>query len=238
MANETYPFLKFLSDYWTVIAGVAATIAYLTEKTITYYKDSKKKKQAYHKVFTGVLKLYYSYQKHKIIYREEAVLGLPNEIYIVIAKHLDSFNADIDSFKKIIDEETEIIPEISLTTYAMFDIIDRFRVVDRISASGQPNTAITDNEKLVIRRGQFFALEEFLTEFFKDVIQEIRNKTLVSKKFTERLFYLDSDEYEREAIAEQINIMRRYYESLHRQGMLPSEIYNALLEQLTLPTNE
>jgi len=236
-SESTNPFLKFLTDYWPQIVGVIAALAYLTEKAIIYYKESKKKKQAYHKVFTGAIKLYYSYQKHRVLYREEAVLGMPNEIYIVIVKHLDSFNADIDSFKNIIEEETEIIPEISLTTHAMFDIIDRFRVIDRISASGQPNTEISDNEKLVIRRAQFFALEEFLSEFFKDVIEEIRKKTLVSKTFTNRLFYLNSDEYEREAIVEQINIMKRYYESLHRQDALPEEIYNQLLEQLKSPEN-
>jgi hypothetical protein len=160
MADEqTNTFLKFLSDYWTVIAGGAAAVAYITEKVVAYYKETKKKKEAYHKVFTGVIKLYYSYQKHKIIYQEEAILGLPNEIYVVLANHMDTFNSDIEAFKVIIDEETEIIPEISLTTHAAFDILDRFRVIDRISASGQPGTVIGDNEKLVIRR----ALSDFFT---------------------------------------------------------------------------
>ncbi|MGE0636128.1 MAG: hypothetical protein AB7P01_06795 [Bacteroidia bacterium] len=239
MDNETtHPFIQFLSDYWTVIAGVAATIAYLTEKLFTYYTDNKKKKEAYHKVFTGTIKLYFSYQKHRMIYQEQAVLGMPNDIYNVIAKHLDTFNSDIEAFKLVIDEEADIIPEISLTTYAMFDIVDRFRVVDRITTSGQPNTEITDNEKLVIRRAQFSALEEFMTDFFKDVIEEIRKKTLVSKDFTKRLFYLDTEEYQQEAMTEQMNIMRRYYQSLHRQGMLPDEVFNHLLQQLTPPTND
>ena len=120
----------------------------------------------------------------------------------------------------------------------MFDTIDRFRVVDRIATSGQPNIEITDNEKLVIRRAQFSALEEFMTEFFKDVIEEIRKKTLVSKDFTNRLFYLDTEDYQQEAMTEQMNIMKRYYESLHRQGMLPDEVFNHLLQQLTPPTND
>lgn len=240
MDNETtHPFLKFLLDYWPIIAGLGATVAYLTEKFISYYNDNKRKKQAYHKVFTGTLKLYFSYQKHKQIYQEQAILGMPNEIYVIIAKHLDTFNQDIEAFKKIIDEETEIIPEICLTTYAMFDMVDRFRVIDRISSSGQLDTEITDNEKLVIRRGQFFALEEFMSEFFKDTIEEIRKETLVKKSFTERLFYLDTEKYQIEAMTEQMNLMKRYYQSLHRQGMLPEEIFQGLMQQIQLPkTNE
>ena len=112
MANETtHPLIQFISDYWTVIAGVAATIAYLTEKIITYYSNNKKKKEAYHKVFTGTIKLYFSYQKHRMIYQEQAVLGMPDDIYVQIAKHLDSFNNDIEAFKQVIDEEVDIIPE-------------------------------------------------------------------------------------------------------------------------------
>lgn len=238
MDNETaHPLIKFLSDYWTVIAGVAATIAYLTEKLVSFYKDNKKKKEAYHKVFTGTIKMYFSYQKHKMIYQEQALLGMPDEIYIVIAKHLDTFTNDIENLKKVIDEETDIIPEISLTTFAMFDIVDRFRVIDRISSSGQFETEVTDKEKLVIRRAQFFALDEFMSEFFKDVIEEIRKETLVDKSFTKRLFYLDSEDYQQEAVIEQMNLMKRYYESLHRQGMLPDEVYIALIEQISQPTS-
>ncbi len=239
MNNETTnKFIQFLSDYWTIIAGGAATIAYLTEKIITYYTDNKKKKEAYHKVFTGTIKLYFSYQKHRIIYQEQAVLGMPDDIYILITKHLDSFNMDIEKFKQVIDEETHIIPEISISTYAMFDIVDRFRLIDKISTSGQPNTEITDNEKLVIRRAQFSALEEFMKEFFKDVIEEIRKQTLVSKKFTKRLFYIDSREYLQKAMKEQMNIMKRYYQSLNRQGVLPEEVFNHLIQQIEQSIND
>ncbi len=238
MSDTINSLIKFLSENWTIIAGIAATIAYVTEKLISYFKENKKKKESYHKVFTGTIKLYFSYQKHKMLYQEETFMGFPDEIYMVIVKYLDTFNHDIENFKKIIEEETDIIPEISLTTYAMFDIIDRFRVVDRISSSGQPNTDITDSEKLTIRRAHFFALEEFMNDFFKDVIEEIRKETLVSKKFTNRLFYLDSEDYQQETFQEQMNIMKRYYESLHRQGELSEEVYQALLEQMSLPKIE
>ena len=226
--------LKFLSDHWTIIAGAVAVVSYLLEKIVRYYTNNKKKKEAYHKVFTGTIKFYFSYQKHRMIYQEEPLLEMPNEIYTVITKHLDTFNTDIADFKVIIYKETEVIPEIFLTTYAIFDIVDRFRFIDRLSSSGESDTEFDDTEKIIIRRAYFYALEEVMAELFENVIEEIRKRTLVRKSFTKRLFYLDSKEYQDEAVKKQMNLMKRYYVSLKRQGILSDEDFSKLIKQTKL----
>jgi hypothetical protein len=226
--------IKYLSENWTVIAGIGAMLAYIAEKLVSYYLENKKKKEAYHRVFTGTIKLYFNYNKAQLLYRE-SIITLPDEAYIFVAKYVDTFNSDILAFKKIIDEETEIIPEIALTTHALFDVVERLQVIDKISASGQLDVPITDKEKLIIRRAQFYALREFLEDFFREAIEEIRKRTFVGKKFTKRLFHFGSEQYQKEAIKEQLKIMRRYYESLHKQGIIPDEAYSVLINQLVPP---
>lgn len=231
MENETTStFIKLLTDNWALISGIGVILAYLIEKIIIYFSNNKKKREAYDKIFNGTFKLYLSYFKHKLIYQEEADFAIPDEIYINISKNLDTLNSDIDAFKRIIDDESNIVPEILLQTYGMFDIIDRFRVVDRISSSGLSNIEITDIQKLKIRRAQFFALDEFMTDFFKDIIEAIRKKTSVNKNFTTMLFSFDTQEKKEEAIEIQSKLLRRYFQSLKNQDVLSTEDYNQIIE--------
>lgn len=72
-----------------------------------------------------VTKLYFSYIKHKSIYSEESSFNIPDEIYSVIVKHIDTFNSDIDEFKLSVDKESEVIPEIIIETHILFDTIDK-----------------------------------------------------------------------------------------------------------------
>lgn len=224
--------LDFIKNNWTIIVGLGATIAYIIEKIISFNNGKKKKRESYNRVFTGLIKLYYSYIKHKGLYSEKAIFGVPDEEYIQVVKHIDTFDSDIQKFQNLLIDEVEIVPEISLKVHTVFEIIDRFGVIDRIGNSGIPNTEISDEEKLSIKRAQFFALDEFLSDFFKDIIEEIAKKTSVKKKFINDLFYLGSDEHEKETFDEQLKLIKRYYESLNRQGKMPNEVFMFLTNQL------
>jgi|SRR5690554_501620 len=227
--------VEFIEKYWTYIVASGTIIAYLFEKGRTLWLDTNKKKTAYNRVFTSVVKLYFSYIKHKTLYSEESPFNFPDEIYSVIIKHIDTFNSDIDEFKESVDKESEVIPEIIIQTHILFDTIDRMRVMDKMKNSGAVEVQeMTEQENIGVKRALFHSLEEIFQEFFKDIITDIQKHTTVKKSFINNLFYFESDEYFSEAEEEQKKIMKRYYESLNRQGLLPNEVFNELLKQMNL----
>lgn len=227
--------IEFIQKYWTYIVAFGTVVAYLFDKGRNIWVETKKKKTAYNRVFTSVTKLYFSYIKHKTLYSEESPFNFPDEIYSVIVKHIDTFNSDLDEFKLSVDKESEVIPEIIIQTHILFDTIDRMRVMDKMKSSGVEEVQeMTERENIAIKRAQFHALEEIFKEFFQDIITDIQKHTTVKKSFVKNLFYFESDEYFKEAEEEQRKIMRRYYESLNRQGLLPDEIFNALIQEMNL----
>ena len=227
--------IELIQKYWTYIVGFGTLAAYLFEKGRAFWLETRKKKTAYNRVFTSVIKLYFSYIKHKTLYSEKSPFNFPDEIYSVIVKHIDTFNSDLDEFKLAVDKESEIIPEIIIQTYLLFDTIDRMRVMDKMKSSGATEVQeITEQENIVIKRALFHSLEDLFKEFFKDIITDIQKQTTVKKSFISNLFYFESEEYFSEVEEEQRKIMKRYYESLNRQGLLPDEIFNALLQEMNL----
>lgn len=227
--------IEFIQKYWTYIVAFGTLTAYLFEKGRTLWLETRKKKTAYNKVFTSVIKLYFSYIKHKTLYSEKSPLNFPDEIYTAMVKHIDTFNSDLDEFKLAIDKESEIIPQVIIQTHILFDTIDRVRVMDRMKNSGAKEAQeITEQENIAIKRALFHSLEEVFKEFFKDIITDIQKHTTVKKAFIKNLFHFETEEYSKEAEDEQRKLMRRYYESLNRQGLLADEIFNLLIQEMEL----
>lgn len=230
---------EFIKTYWTYFVAFATVMAYLFDKGYTLWTDKKKKQQAYNRTFTSVVKLYYSYLKHKKIYSEETPGNFPEEIYVKVVKHLNSFNDDLDEFKNSVLKESEIIPEISIQAHMLFDTIERTRVLDKMKLAEDPALdEISEKDDLAVKRAQFYAMGEIYDEFFTDIITEMRKHTTVKKEFVERLFYFKSSEYEKEAEKEQKRIMIRYFESLNRQGVLPDEVFDYLMTEMNLKETE
>lgn len=227
--------IEFIEKYWIYIVSFGTISAYLFEKGRTLWLDKNKKKTAYNRVFTSIVKLYFSYIKHKTIYSEESPFDFPDDIYSVIVKHIDNFDSDIDEFKESVDKESEIIPEIIIQSYMLFDAIDRMRVFDRIKNSGALGVQeITEPEYIGIKRAHFHSLEEIFKEFFHDIITDIQKYTSTKKSFLKNLFYFESEEYIIEAEEDQKNIIKRYYESLNRQGLLPDENLKEIMNHMSL----
>jgi len=220
--------IDFIEKHWELILGGGATVAYLTEKIISYISDRKRKKQAYNRLFTGLIKLYHSYLKNKQVFAEKQVFDLPDEIWATVAKHLDNFQDDLKEFKDCVNRETKIIPEISINFHFLFDAVGRLTVIDKIKIIETSLSMPTDQVKLIIKRAQFYALQEKLDDYFNDLIDETCKKTTVTKEFVKRLKELNTDKELREMAIEQEKIMYRYLESLYRQGALPENVYNQL----------
>jgi len=227
--------IEFIEKYWTYLVAIGTVIAYLFEKGRTIWNEKNAKKTSYNRLLTSVLKLHFSYIKHSELYAEKPPMNFPDDMYIPMLKHLDTFNKDLDEFKITVDRESDIVPEIIIQTHMLFDAIDRLRIVDRMQAKNTENhIQISDKESVGIKRAQFYAMSEMYEDFFDEIINDLHKKTTTSTDFINRIKYFKTDEYKNEVAEEQTKTMRKYYESLHRQGLLPDELYNILLKEFKL----
>ena len=227
--------IEFIEKHWTYIVTFGTVIAYLFEKGRAIWLEKRLKRTSYNRIFTAVLKLYFSYLKHAEFYSEKAPLNFPDEIYIPMLKHLTNFNSDIDEFKQIVDKESDIVPEIMIQTHMLFDAVDRIRIVDRIQASNPQNhLQLSDTESLGVKRAQFYAMKEIYDEFFEEIIDNLQEKTCTSTDFIEKIKYFNTEEYQKENNIEQRKTMKKYYESLKRQGIISEEEFYSTLKEYEL----
>ena len=227
--------IEFLEKHWSYLVAIGTIAAYLFEKGRTIWLEKKAKKTSYNRLFTAVLKLYFSYLKHTELFAEKPPRNFPDEMYIPMLKHLNTFNSDIEEFKQTVDKESDIVPEIIIQTHMLFDAIDRIRIVDRMQATNIDNhIQISDTENIGIKRAQFYAMKETYDSFFDEIITDLQKKTITSTDFINRIKYYKTEEYKNDVAEEQTKTIKRYYESLHRQGLLPDELYNILLNEFGL----
>ena len=90
--------IEFIAKNWTYLVAFATVIAYVFEKSYSFWSDRKKKQQAYNRTFVAIVKFFYSYQKHKSLYEEEPLFNLPDSAFYIISKHIDTFNNDLEHF--------------------------------------------------------------------------------------------------------------------------------------------
>lgn len=225
--------IEFIEENWTYIVAIGTVLTYLFEKGRTIYLDRKKKKTSHDRLLTAVLKLNFSYLKHKQLYSEKPPFNFPDEEYQPILRHLDSFDKDINEFKLSVDSESDINPGILINTHQLFEIIDRFRIVDRIKAKEGENR-ISEEERIGVKRAQFYAFEKIFEDFFDEIIEDLSKKSSATKSFLKALKKTKTEEYKLELFEEQKETMKRYYESLNRQGLIPKEVYDFLVPNLVL----
>lgn len=223
---------KFIAENWTYLVALATVIAYIFDKLYSFWSDKKKKQQAYNRTFVAVVKFFYSYQKHKSLYGEEPFFNLPENVFHIISKHIDTFDNDLENFKESILKESEIIPEISIQSHIMFEFADRLRIMDNISLSEPELSEMNDQQKIMTKRAMFSATKNIFDDFFKDIITRVQKRADVKKEFQERLIYFGTAEYEKEHFKLQKEIMNRYLESLCRQGAFPKEVLELISQEL------
>ncbi|MCD2259132.1 hypothetical protein [Psychroserpens luteolus] len=227
--------IAFIEKYWTYIITIGTVIAYLFDKGRTIWIEKKAKQVSYNRLFSSVLKLHFSYIKHTELYAEKPPMNIPDEMFIPMIEHIDTFSTDIDEFKKTIDRESDIVPEIIIQTHNLFDTIDRIRIVDRMQEKNSKNNIeVSESENIAVKRALFYAMSETFDDFFEDIILQLHKKSSSSHDFVSMLKHFKTDEYKEEVAFEQKKIMKRYYESLNRQGLIPNEVYNALLTEFKL----
>jgi hypothetical protein len=212
--------MEFVSKNWTYIVAFFSVAAYLLEKFYNFWIDRKKKQEAYNRIFVAIVKLFYSYQKHKNLYAEKPSINLPDEVYSLIVKHIDTFDNDLEYFKESIIKESEIIPEISIESHLLFELSDRILILDIMGLVETVISEMTNEQKLMAKRAQFYSLEKVFDEFFENILEKVRKRADVKKEFMDKLSYFGTLEYEIENFNFQKEIAKKYLDSLYRQGAI------------------
>ncbi|MGM0589448.1 MAG: hypothetical protein ACQETE_13585 [Bacteroidota bacterium] len=212
--------LIFVKTYWSHIIAISAGLGFIIKLGYQIWSDRKKKKQAYNRVFSAIIKLYYSYLRHKNIYSEEIPFHIPEEEIANAVNLLDTFENDLQNFSDAIMEETAIIPEASFKAHLLFRDIESTRIIDKIDSIDDDSKESINHQKLVVNRALFYATEEVFDDFFNDIIKDISNHTSVNSSFIEKLLNLNNSETETYINENREAFLKKYIESLQRQGVL------------------
>lgn len=224
--------LEFISKNWTYVVASGTVVAYGLDKFYNLWNDKKKKQQAYNRTFIALVKIFYSYQKHRSLYIEKPSFNFPAEVYPLLTKHLDTFEKDLETFKDSILKEAEIIPEISIESHVLFELADRISIMDRISLIEPVVSDMTNEHRLMSKKAQFHSMKEIFDDFFKNIIEKVYKRADVNKEFLNKLFYYGTEEYDIENFNTQKQIMIKYLESLYRQGAFSKEEFDLIANNL------
>ena len=227
-----FEFLNSLSEAWktalaTVTVGLLVFIATMLtlifssrNNKLNYKlqieKEKGEKQKSYNRVLGSFLKVYHSYLKHNLLFSEEKHKFAADNQLLLVAEKIDNLTRDIESFKKTIDEESEILPEITFLLHTILDILDRFEIINS-EISSDFGLGEVENPKLILKRAQAFAVKEILDNSFQELIKKIAIKADVSDEFLLELKEYNSQTYEQISLEYQDEIFKRFLESLSRQ---------------------
>lgn len=224
--------IELLEKNWFLVGALGTVLGFLMDRGYSYWKDAKERRQSYNRLLTSVVKLYASFIKHSNLYSENFFIDLPNEAIEYLCKHLDSFDKDLKNFKLEIEKESNLVPEISIQAFELFNLLDNLNLVNSIGQSMNTEGISNESEVLVMKRAYFFALDEVLNAYFKDTIIEIQKRTKLSKDLILILNSINSDEDKKEQNEIRIKIINLYFESLVRQRVIPVEALEGIKEEL------
>jgi hypothetical protein len=199
--------LDFIKEYWLYIVAICSAIAVFYDKFLAFVNERKKKKQAYNRVFSAIIKIYYSYLKYKLLY-SEIKINVPDKFFLEIIKNIDNFKSDLDLFKISVFAEAEIIPEVTFKVNHLFEILERLTIFDKMKLN--TSFEFNDDQELLIKRAQVYSVEETFDNFFLEIMNEVKAHTKVSKKFMKQLQYINTDEFRNENKSEQMKVFDRY----------------------------
>jgi hypothetical protein len=224
--------LELLQKNWFLVGAFGTLLGFGIDRGYNFWKEKKSKQQAYNRLFTAVTRMYFSFIRHTNLYDENPLLELPLEIYAPIIKNADTFKADLKEYKTIVESESELMPEIAIQANELFDLLESVNTIDKLGATLQPNKDSSDQEIIGVKRAYFYSIESKMNEYFKETLEEIKRESSVSKEFANRMQNINSDESRTEQSEFRMDLMKRYFESLIRQGLIPKEIGDELIKAL------
>ena len=186
--------------------------------------DAQDRQKSYNRVMGSLLKTYRSYLNHKMLYAETGVKSIPDKLLIMQLDNLDSFEAEIVYFQQVTNEESEIIPELTIYIHELLDFLNRFKIISKNLSSSEQIEGVDqslseqiDQFKLAIKRAHNYSYEELLDQCFLDLLNLISKKADVSEDFMNEVKMFDSEEMASETLKFQEKIKTRMQESINRQ---------------------
>lgn len=224
--------IELLEKNWFLVGAFGAVLGFAIDRGYNYWKEARERRQSYNRLLTSVVKMYASFIKHSNLYSENFFIDLPNEAIEYLGKHLDSFDRDLKNYKSEIEKESNLVPEISIQAFELFNLLDNLNLVNSIGQSMNAEGVSSESEVLVMKRAYFSALDEVLNVYFKDTLLEIQKRTKLSKELKSILSSINSDEDKKEQNEIRFKIIERYFESLVRQGAITIEAMKEIKTEL------
>lgn len=188
----------------------------LKRDELDFAKDKYERQKAYNRVLGSFLKLYHSYLQHQYIFNENGLKVIPDEYLLAIVEKIDNLDVEILLFKKIVSEESAILPELTIYLHEIQNLLSRFVIVAEQFSKDNSDIEGKDT-KLLIQRAHSYAVKEMLDEYFEDLIEKLAIKADVSEDFLNEIRKFNSDETIEKNMESQSEIMKRFFESLSKQ---------------------
>lgn len=226
--------IEWLQHNWFLVGALGTLLGFSLDKGYNFWKDRKEKQQAYNRLFTAVIKMYASFIKHGNLYNDEPFFNLPDEMFVTLSQSADTFSEDLITYQKAIDRENNLLPEIAIQANELFTLLDTVNLVNKISLAN-PTQQPSPTEILKMKRAYFYMLDEKLNIYFKDTLNEIRKNASLSKEFSKIVDEINSEKDKEEQHQIRISLLKRYFESLVRQGLMPVEFLTEIENELLKP---
>lgn len=221
---------KILNDSTTIASLLVGTLGFFTailtivitsrnnkrNYKLIENKENREKSKSYNRVLGCLLKVYRSYIMHKQLYNENGMANFPDKALVEFIYKIDKFENEIAKFKQVVDEESEIIPEITMSLDELLDILSRFELLSEQIPKSNSNT---DSKMLflIFKRAHIYAVSELLDEYFKEIILEISKRSEVDNEFIKALQDFESEDAIEISVDIQKTVLDRMMESLSRQ---------------------
>ena len=205
--------LGFLSAIGTLIF---TTINNKRNFKLQLDKNEREKSKAYNRVLGNFLKVYHSYIKHKHLLNENGIKKIPDFALEQVIEKVDHFEKEIEKFKVVVDQESEIIPELTIQLHEILDLLNRFQLMSEQFRNNEFDINLQQN-KLVFKRAFVYSIKDLLDEYFTDLINELSQRAEVSEEFNENLAIFNSEEAIEKNLELQDKLFERLLDSLSRQ---------------------
>ena len=227
MTEQQEPFLSNTTAIISLIIGglgfisAIGTLIFTTRNDNRNYiiqadKNEREKSKAYNRVLGNFLKVYHSYIKHKYLLNENGMENIPDSAFEQIIDKIDNFEYEIKKFRIVIDNESEIIPELTIQLHEIMDLLGRFEIMTEQFKNNAFDLNLQKN-KLVLKRAFIFSIKDLLDDYFGDLINDLSEKAEVSNEFKDNLSEFNSEETIGRNLKLQQKLTERMLASLSRQ---------------------
>tara|TARA_R110000764_G_scaffold119039_2_gene206633 strand:- start:33506 stop:34228 length:723 start_codon:yes stop_codon:yes gene_type:complete len=227
MTEQQEPFLSNTTAIISLIIGALGfisaigTLIFTTRNNNRNFElqkenNEREKSKAYNRVLGNFLKVYHSYIKHKHLLNENGMKNIPDFALEHTIDKIDNFEHEIEKFRIVVDNESEIIPELTIQLHEILDLLGRFQLMSEQFRNNTFDLNLQKN-KLVLKRAFIFSIKDLLDDYFNDLINDLSEKAEVSEEFKKNLSEFNSEETIERNFELQNTLFERMLESLSRQ---------------------